>query len=155
MLAQWLYFAFPLLYLAHMHEEYWTGFTRKFPPPRLAGPLADRGFWVLNPLLMSIATAIGVAYLLSVKDAFFWAVLCASIFLWNAVAHGAWSAITRAYQPGLVTGLAYAPLFGAWLWLTITQGDVPWGTVWLAILTGMGIMAALAGAAALGRRVLR
>lgn len=155
MFDRWLYFAFPLLYLAHMHEEYWTGFTRKFPPLRLVGPLADRGFWVGNLLLMSIVTAIGVAYLVGAEGAFFWAALCASIFLWNAVVHGVWSVVTRAYQPGLITGLAYAPLFGVWLWLTAAQDGLLWGTVWPAVLIGLGIMAALAGAAVVGRRVLR
>jgi hypothetical protein len=155
MVDRWLYFAFPLLYLAHMHEEYWTGFTRTFPPPRLAGPLADRSFWVANPLLMNVATAIGVANLMGAEGAFFWAMLCASIFLWNAAAHGVWSALTRAYQPGLITGLLYAPLIGVWLWLTAVQGGVAWGTVRLALLIGLGIMAALAGAAVLGRRVLQ
>jgi hypothetical protein len=155
MIARWLYFAFPLLYLAHMHEEYWTGFTRKFPPPRWAGPLGDRVFWVGNPLFMNIATAIGVAYLMGAEGAFFWAVLCASIFLWNATVHGVWSAVTRVYQPGLITGLLYAPLFGVWLWLTATQGSLPWGAIWLAMLIGMAIMATLAGVAFAGRRVLR
>ena len=155
MLAKWLYFAFPLLYLVHMHEEYWTGFTHKFPPPQLAGPLGDRAFWVGNPLLMNVVTAVGVAYLTNCADTFFWAMLCASVFLWNAVAHGAWSAVTRAYQPGLVTGLLYAPLFGVWLWLTAAQGDLPWDTVGLALLIGLFVMGTLVSVAVLGRRVLR
>jgi hypothetical protein len=43
MIAKWLYFVFSLLYLAYMHEGYWTSFTRKFPPPRLAGPMGAMG----------------------------------------------------------------------------------------------------------------
>jgi hypothetical protein len=155
MIARWLYFAFPLLYLAHMHEEYWTGFTRRFPPPRLADPLTDRGFWVLNPVLMNLATAIGVAYLLGVEGAFFWAALWASICLWNAVAHALWSAMTHSYQPGLITGLLYAPLFGLWLWLTAAQSSLAWGTLGQAALIGLGITVALGSAAILERRMLR
>jgi hypothetical protein len=153
--AQWFYFCFPLLYLAHMHEEYWTGFTQKFPPPRLRGPLADRGFWVLNPLLLSIATAVGVGNLMGAKGAFFWVALWASICLWNACVHAAWSVVTRAYQPGLVSGLFYAPLFGVWLWMVARQDHAPWGTIWLALWIGLAIMIILPGIAFIGRRVYR
>ena len=88
MTAKWLYSAFPLLYLAHMHEEHWTGFTLKFPPPQLAGPLGDRAFWVGNPLFMNIVTAVGVVYLLGIEGVFFWAVACVTFFLENAIIHG-------------------------------------------------------------------
>jgi hypothetical protein len=56
MIAGWFYFSFVVLYLAHMQEEYWTGFTRNLPA-RLTGTFADRGFRVLNPFLLSFATA--------------------------------------------------------------------------------------------------
>ena len=45
MAAGWFYFSFGTLYLTHMREEYWTGFTHKLPPPRLVGSFAGRGFW--------------------------------------------------------------------------------------------------------------
>ena len=155
MAARWLCFAFPLLYLAHMHEEYWTGFTHKFPPPQLAGPLGDRAFWVGNPLFMNVVTVVGVAYLLDVEGVLFWAVVCAAFFLGNAIIHAVWSAATKSYQPGLVTGLLYAPLFGVWLWLVCAQGDLPRRTVGLAMATGMAIMGAMGVTAVLGRRVPR
>jgi hypothetical protein len=37
---------------------------------------------------MNLATAVGVAYLIGAGNTLFWVMLCASIFLWNAVAHG-------------------------------------------------------------------
>jgi len=155
MIAGWFYFSFVALYLVHMQEEYWTGFTRTLPPPRLRGAFADRGFWVLNPLLLGLATAFGVANLLGASWAFFWAALWASICLWNAVAHGLWSLATHAYQPGLVSGLVYAPLFAAWAWLLQAQGNGNWPAFWPAVLIGLGISAALAGFAYFGRRLLR
>jgi len=75
MTAEIFYFSFEALYLVHMQEEYWTGFTRKLPPPRLAGSFADRGFWVLNPFLLSFATAVGVAARMGATWAFFWVAL--------------------------------------------------------------------------------
>jgi hypothetical protein len=155
MAAGWFYFGFVALYLVHMQEEYWTGFTRKFPPPRFVGTLADRGFWVLNPLLLSIATAVGVANLLGAPWAFFWVALWSSICLWNAAAHGIWSLATRSYQPGLVTGLLYGLLFVVWTWLLGAQGNGDWATFWLALLIGLAITIVLGGFALLGRRVLR
>jgi hypothetical protein len=71
MTAGWFYFSFVALYLERMQEEYWTGFTHKLPPPRLVGGFADRGFWVLNPFLLSFATAVGFAYLMGAAWAFF------------------------------------------------------------------------------------
>jgi hypothetical protein len=155
MTAGIFYFSFVALYLVHMHEEYWSGFTHKLPPPRLVGTFADRGFWVLNPFLLSFATAVGVAALMGAAWAFFWAALWASICLWNAVAHGVWSLVTRAYQPGLITGLLYAPVFVVWAWLLKTQGNSDWTAFWSALLIGFVISAALAGFAYFGRRVLR
>ena len=64
MAADWFYFSFLVLYLVHMHEEYWSGFAYKFPPPRLVGTFTERGFWVLNPFLLSFVTAVGVANLM-------------------------------------------------------------------------------------------
>lgn len=58
MSAGWFYFSFVAFYLAHMQEEYWNGFTHKLPPPRLAENSAECGFWVLNPFLLSFATAV-------------------------------------------------------------------------------------------------
>jgi len=155
MTAGIFYFSFAALYLVHMQEEYWTGFTRKLPPPRLVGRFADRGFWVLNPFLLSFATAVGVASLMGAAWAFFWAALWASICLWNAAAHGIWSLVTHAYQPGLISGLLYAPLFVAWAWLLQRQGNSDWSAFWSAWLIGLGISLALAGFAYFGRRVLR
>ncbi len=155
MTAGWFYFSFVAVYLAHMQEEYWNGFTRKFPPPRLAGTFADRGFWVLNPLLLCIATAVGVANLMGASWAFFWVALWSSICLWNATAHGIWSFLTRTYQPGLITGLLYAPLFVIWAWLLITRENSDWTAFWSALAIGLAITITLAGFAYLGRRVLR
>ena len=155
MTAGWFYFSFVALYLVHMQEEYWTGFTRKFPPPRLRGAFVDRGFWVLNPFLLSFATAAGVASLMGAAWAFFWAALWASICLWNAAAHGIWSLFTRAYQPGLITGLLYAPIFVAWAWLLNAQGNVEWTVFWSALLIGLAISIALAGFGYFGRRILQ
>ena len=59
--AGWFYFSFVVLFLIHMQEEYWSGFPQKFPPPRFVGNFTGKGFWVLNPSLLSIATAVGVA----------------------------------------------------------------------------------------------
>jgi hypothetical protein len=153
--AGWFYFSFVALYLVHMQEEYWSGFTHKFPPPRLVGPITHRGFWVLNPFLLSIATAVGVANLMGAPWAFFWVALWSSVCLWNAAAHGIWSLFTRGYQPGLVTGLMYAPLFVIWTWMLKTQGDSDWIAFWSALLIGLAITIALAGFAYFGRRVLR
>ncbi len=155
MSAEWFYFSFVALYLVHMQEEYWSGFTRKFPPPRLIGPFADRGFWVLNPFLLSVATAVGVANLLGAAWAFFWVALWSSICLWNAAAHGIWSLLTRSYQPGLITGLLYAPLFVIWTWLLTTQKNSAWTVLGSALIVGLAITIFLAGFAYLGRRVLR
>jgi len=154
MTAGIFYFSFAALYLVHMQEEYWTGFTRKLPPPRLVGTFADRGFWVLNPFLLSFATAVGVAALMGAGWAFFWVAFWASICFWNAVAHGTWSLVTHAYQPGLITGLLYAPLFAGWVWLLHTQGNRYWGSFWLAFLIGLLISIGLAGFAYFGRRIL-
>ncbi|HTP11729.1 MAG TPA: HXXEE domain-containing protein [Anaerolineae bacterium] len=155
MTADWFYFSFVAVYLAHMQEEYWTGFTRKFPPPRMSGTFADKGFWVLNPFLLSVATAVGVANLLGAAWAFFWAALWASICLWNAAAHGIWSLLTHTYQPGLITGMFYAPLFVIWTWTLQAQGTSDWAAFWSAVVIGLAITIALAGFAYLGRRVLR
>jgi hypothetical protein len=155
MAAGWFYFCFPAIYLIHMQEEYWTGFTRKFPPPRFAGTIADKGFWVFNPGLLSIATAVGAANLMGAPRAFFWAALWASICLWNAVAHGIWSLSTRAYQPGLTTGLAYAPIFAVWTWLLTIRGTADWAAFRSALLIGLGITLFLAGFAFFGRRIFR
>ena len=155
MTAGWFYFSFVALYLVHMQEEYWSGFTRKLPPPRLVGTFADRGFWVLNPFLLSFATAVGVANLMGAAWAFFWVSLWSSICLWNAAAHGVWSLFTRAYQPGLITGLLYAPLFVVWAWLLKAQGYTDWIPFWSVLQIGFVISAALAGFAYFGRRILR
>jgi hypothetical protein len=155
MAAGWFYFSFVALYLAHMQEEYWSGFTHKFPPPRLVGAFTDRGFWVLNPFLLSIATAVGVANLLGAPGAFFWVALWSSICLWNAVAHGIWSLLTRRYQPGLITGLLYTPLFAIWIWLLRTQPNSDWAVVWSAFSIAFVITIVLAGFAYFGRRVFR
>lgn len=155
MLAGWFYFSFVVLYLVHMHEEYWTGFAQKFPPPRLVGPFTERGFWVLNPLLLSIATAVGVANLMGAPWAFFWVALWSSICLWNAAAHGIWSLFTHSYQPGLITDLMYAPIFAIWTWTLKMQRNLDWAAFWLALLTGLIITIVLASFAYFGRRVLR
>jgi Protein of unknown function with HXXEE motif len=155
MTAGWFYFSFVVVYLVHMQEEYWNGFTRKLPPPRLVGRFAERGFWVLNPFLLSFATGVGVASLMGAAWAFFWAALWASICLWNAAAHGVWSLVTRAYQPGLISGLLYAPLFAVWAWLLHAQGNSDWAAFRLALLTGFIISIALAGFAYFGRRVFK
>ena len=153
--AGWFYFSFMALYLAHMQEEYWSGFTRKFPPPRLVGTFANRGFWVLNPFLLSVATGVGVANLMGAAWAFFWVALWSSICLWNAAAHGIWSLLTHSYQPGLITGLLYAPLFVIWTWLLTTQKNSAWTVFWPALISGLAITIFLASLAYLGRRVLR
>jgi hypothetical protein len=88
------------------------------------------------------------------QGAFFWAALWASICLWNAGAHAVWSVATRAYQPGLITGLLYAPFFGVWLWQIASQDNLPWSILWLALLIGFLITVTLAGIALMGRRVL-
>ena len=154
MAAGWFYFSFEVLYLVHMQEEYWTGFTRKLPPPRLVGTFTERGFWVLNPFLLSIATAVGVANLMGALWAFFWVALWSSICLWNAAAHGIWSLFTHAYQPGLITGLIYAPLFVIWTWILKNQGNTDWTSFWSALLIGLIITILLASFAYFGRRVL-
>ena len=143
MTAGIFYFSFVAIYLAHMQEEYWNGFTRKLPPPRLAGTFAERGFWVLNPFLLSFATAVGVAAL--------WASIC----LWNAASHGIWSLATHAYQPGLISGLLYALLFAVWAWLLHAQGNTDWAAFWLALLIGFIISTALGSFAYIGRRVFK
>jgi hypothetical protein len=155
MTAGWFYFSLVALYLVHMQEEYWNGFTRKLPPPRLVGTFADRDFWVLNPFLFSFATAVGLASLMEAAWAFFWVAVWTSICLWNAAAHGIWSLVTHAYQPGLITGLLYAPLFVVWVWILKTQGNVDWSTFWYALLIGLAISIALAGFAYFGWRVFR
>ena len=154
MSAKWFYFGFVVLYLVHMHEEYWTGFTKKLPPPRLVGIFADRGFWVLNPLLMSAATAVGVANLMGASRAFFWVALWSSICLWNAVAHGIWSLATRNYQPGLITGLMYAPLFVIWTLMLKNETNCDWYYYLSALLIGLVITIILTSFAYFGRRVL-
>jgi uncharacterized membrane protein (UPF0136 family) len=154
MTAGWFYFSFVALYLVHMQEEYWTDFTHKLPPPRLVGSFADRGFWVLNPFLLSFATAVGVANLMGATWAIFWVALWASICLWNAAAHGLWSLFTRAYQPGLISGLLYGLLFAVWARLLKMQGNFDWAVFWPALLIGLGISLALAGFAYFGRRIL-
>lgn len=128
MCAGWFYFSFVALYLIHMQEEYWTGFPKKFPPPRLAGPFTEKGFWVLNPFLLSIATAFGVANLIGASWDFFGSSLWSSVCLWNAMAHGIWSLSTQKYQPGLITGLLYAPLFIIWTFILSTEKYVDWNT---------------------------
>jgi hypothetical protein len=155
MTANVFYFSFVALYLTHMHEKYWNGFTQKFPPPRLRGTLTDRGFWVLNPLLLGIAVAVGTANLLGAPWAFFWVALWASICLWNAAAHGIWSIATRSYQPGLVTGLMYAPLFTAWTWMLTTEGGGDWTTYRSAVLIGLVITIVLGSLAYWERQMLR
>ena len=151
----WLYFGFIALYLVHMQEEFWTGFPRKFPPKRFAGPLAEKGFWVLNPALLSIATAFGVANILSVPWAFFWVSLWASICFWNAAAHGIWSFVTRRYQPGLISGLFYAPLFVFWTFSLSTERANDWNAYLLAFILGLAITSTLAGFAFISRRIFK
>jgi hypothetical protein len=155
MSADWFFFSFVLLYLIHMHEEYWTGFARMFTPPRLTGALADRGFWVLNPLLLGLGAAIGTANLMGAPWAFFWAALMASVFFWNAFVHGIWSVFSRSYRPGLITGLLYIPLFIIWTVMLAGGGNINWDTYWTALLTGLAIMVVVPGIAILGHKVLR
>jgi hypothetical protein len=155
MIAGWFYFSFVVLYFAHMHEEYWTGFTKKLPPPRLIGKFADRGFWVLNPFLLCTATAVGVANLMGASWAFFWIALWSSICFWNAVAHGIRSISIYAYQPGLITGIFYVPLFVIWILILINQRNINWKIFWLTFLIGSVITIALATFAFLGCRILR
>ena len=138
-----------------MQEEYWSGFPQKFPPPRFVGAFTERGFWVLNPFLLSVATAVGVANLMGASWAFFWVCLWASICLWNAAAHGIWSLGTRQYQPGLITGLLYAPLFLIWVWILSTEISVDWNTYYLAFWIGLIITFSLGTFALIGRRVFR
>lgn len=86
--------------------------------------------------------------------AFFWISLWASACLWNSVAHGIWSLITNEYQPGLISGLIYAPLFIIWTWMLKTQGHTNWNAYFLALLIGFVITGILAGFAYVGRRKL-
>ena len=76
--------------------------------------------WLFS-LLMNLVTGVGVAHLLGARVASFWALVCGAIFLGNVVMHIVWSVATRSCQPGLITGVLYAPLFGAWLWATVQQ----------------------------------
>jgi hypothetical protein len=138
-----------------MQEEYWTGFTHKFPPPRIVGVFADRGFWVLNPFLLSLTTAFGVANLMGAPWAFFWVALWSSICLWNAGAHGVWSLITRSYQPGLITGLMYVPIFIIWSLILEVEKTTDWNSYLLALLIGLIIAIGLGSFVLIGRRVLR
>jgi hypothetical protein len=70
MSADCFFFSFVLLYLIHMHEEYWTGFTRMFTPPRFTGALAGGGninwdtYWtalLTGPAIMVVVP--GIAFL--------------------------------------------------------------------------------------------
>ena len=155
MYSDWFYFSFSILYLIHMHEEYWTGFTKKLPPPRLVGNFADRGFWILNPLLLTVTTAWGVANLMGATWAFFWISLWSSICLWNAVAHATWSLFTRKYQPGLITGAMYAPLFIIWTWMLTIQGNTDWNSYLSGLLIGLVVTIILASFAYVGHRIFR
>lgn len=155
MIAGWLFFGFIVVHLAHMQEEYRGGFTRKFPPPRLAGTFTDRAFWLINLVLWCAAAFVGVANLMGAPWAFFWIVLWSSLCLWNAVGHGVWSLATRTYQPGLVTGLLYVPVFAIWTWLLTTQKNSDWTAYRSALLIGLGITVTLACLTYLGRRILR
>lgn len=87
--------------------------------------------------------------------AFLWAALWASICLWNAAAQGIWPPATHAYQPGLISGLLYAPLFAVWAWLLHAQGNTDWAAFWLAWLIGFILSIALVGFAYFGRQVLK
>ena len=153
--AGWFYFSFVVLFLIHMQEEYWSGFPQKFPPPRFVGNFTGKGFWVLNPSLLSIATAVGVANLMGAPWAFFRVSLWASICLWNAVAHGIWSLGTLNYQPGLITGLLYMPIFLIWTWILSSEKSTNWNAYYSALWIGLIITIFLAGSALLGRRVFR
>jgi hypothetical protein len=149
--SHWLYFVFPILYVLHLLEEYGTGFTRKFAPPRWAGPTADRAFWIGNSLFLGVVTAVGVAQLVKPHRVFIWAVACGSIFAWNGVFHAIWAAATRRYQPGLITGLLYVPVLGIWLRVATVSADVVSHTVQLGILIGLIVMVALVGCVAIAR----
>jgi|GEM_PF-3829684 len=155
MTAGWFYFSFIVLCLVHMQEEYRHGFAYKFPPPRLAGRVADRVFWIVNPLLLSIATAVGVANLMGAPWAFFWVALWSALCVWNGIAHGIWSITTRTYQPGLITGLLYLPVFALWTWLLTSQPDTDWAAYRLALFIGLAMITVLASVAYFGRRFLR
>jgi hypothetical protein len=153
--ADVFYFCFSIVYLIHMQEEYWTGFALKLPPPRLVGPITERGFWVLNPFLLTITTAFGVANLMGASWAFIWVALWSSICLWNSIAHVIWSVISREYQPGLYTGILYAPIFAIWTWLLTNQSYTNWSAYWNALFIGLFISIVLVGFAVIGRRIFR
>jgi hypothetical protein len=98
-------------YLAHLSEEVLAGPGFAAWIARvIGGPLPMTAFLTINAAALAALIA-GVRAAVRREEAGWAAVAIATIAVTNAVAHLLGSAVTRAYSPGLVTGVVlYLPL---------------------------------------------
>ena len=112
--------------LLHSVEEYLHRLWEPFPPARTLSGLVssdlETGFLVIN---VSVVVAAFASYLGPIRGewrsargvAWFW--VCLELI--NGIGHPAWSVMSGAYTPGLVTSLLLLPLAAALAWRLVGQ----------------------------------
>jgi hypothetical protein len=130
----------PAAFVLHILEEWFGGFPEWIG--RIAGaPLPRAMFVVVNAIAMLAAVlAVRAA---ARREADGWVgIAVAAVFFVNAFAHVFGTVITRAYSPGLVTGLVlYLPIGGLVLLRAATQP--PRGAIARGVATGVALNAAV------------
>src|SRR4051812_31690686 len=104
-----------VLQAVHSAEEFIFNFYDVFPPMmflyRHSSHLAKPAFVVFNVLLLVAGLICWFRWVRSAR----WGAR-AVVWIWigaealNAVAHLVWAGLSRAYNPGLVTGLGFVPI---------------------------------------------
>jgi hypothetical protein len=103
------FFAALVIQCLHFAEEFRTDFKTFFPTLYGGSPYSDNLFVTFNMVAYAVFTtcAVSVFYLHArylLMPALFFIVYGA---VGNAISHTVWSAVARAYRPGLITAQAY------------------------------------------------
>lgn len=133
--------AFPLAVAAHVAEE-WPRFprwARRFASPEYS----DREYALTHALAISSAVLVALVLRRCPAD---WLVFAFFAFAFgpgvccNALFHAGASAITRAYCPGMVTGLVlYLPLAALVASSATAEGLISWPALALAIVMAAAV----------------
>ena len=101
----------PVAYVLHILEEWLAGFP-EWVALVVGAPLSRSAFVAINAIAM--AAMIAAIRAATTREAYGWmAIASASILFVNAFAHLFGSIVTRAYSPGLITGVVfYLPIAG-------------------------------------------
>ena len=140
---------FPATYLVHILEEYFAGEGFYIWIRRVANVyLTPRQFLYANSALWIAMTAAA-----SVASSPSWfSVALGFLVLVNGLGHLAGTIVTRAYSPGVVSGVTLWVPLGTYFALQ-GRAALPVGEFWIGIGTGLAIQAAvLTWAVALSRR---